>query len=547
MSRLRTSIAWIFVSTVLAPTLVFGQSKLDSRIDTILSKVGRVRVLVVTVPPKLGEPPSLAYSDPASFVEKILGKSGYNIRQIAGLSVVVVETDQVGIAALAANPQIESVVVDELHSTLLHTSINSLRIPEVHSEGVLGNNYSVVILDTGVNYDHDFIGENLRAEGCFSTAESTVYSVESLCNNGLDVDLTEGAGRNCNLPACDHGTHIAGIAVGAQLATTNGDGISGVAPGAGLISIQVFTKFDDPRVCGGLQFVPCLRSFTSDQLKALAHVLLLSTSHQIAVVNMSLGSGYHSAACDSTSPLREEIEKLRESGIPTVIASGNDGYYNAVSSPGCISAAITVGASYKDRVELDLKYSNTSSLVDFLAPGTDIVSATGNEYGKKSGTSMAATHVSGIFALLKSRFPSASVDELESVLRSTAQRTFDPRTGLALYFPDARAALDELASSTGLVFDAREEVGENVSLASFRGLAGAKRILVRRGPDATSPDDARTGITRALGLHVVVRKLDESTYSIEKSAGFNFEDLSRLTEELGAQTRLYRDELSVPK
>ena len=149
----------------------------------------------------------------------------------------------------------------------------------------------------------------------------------------------------------------------------------------------------------------------------MEHVSDLSASHAIAAVNMSLGSGYHNAPCDA-NPLRDEIEKLRESGILTVIASGNNGYYNAVSSPACVAEAITVGASFKDRVELDRAYSNTSALVDFLAPGRGIVSAVDDGYGGKTGTSMAAPHVSGLLAVLKSRAPSASAETVERLLRS---------------------------------------------------------------------------------------------------------------------------------
>lgn len=532
----------VLVWVTLGSPYLLGQSKLDSRAEAILSEIGRVRLLVVMTPPKPGERPSSAYSEPAGFISQILGDRGANIRQIAGLPVVVAETDQGGIGELLDNPQITHVMADEPAPPLLHNSLETLRVRELHSKGVMGDAYSVAVLDTGVNYNHPFFGNKLRAEGCFSTASSTVYSVASLCNNGLDVDLTNGAGRACDLPGCDHGTHVAGVAVGAQSALANGDVVSGVAPSAGLISIQVFTRFDDPRVCTSLE--PCVRSFTSDQLEALQYVSRLSTSHGIAAVNMSLGSNYHDVACDSTSPLSAEIAKLRESGILTVIASGNNGYYNAVNSPACISAAITVGASHKDRVELDHRYSNTSALVDFLAPGTEIVSSTDDGYEALTGTSMAAPHISGLLALLKSRVPSAPADALESHLRSTARRTVDPRTGLVLYFPCPQKALEELVLAEDSFIGTSTR--EDVNVAALKGLTGALRIIVSSDSDARNHREFATMIVRAVGPQVVVRLVADNTYSLENLAGFKLAELSRLAGELGPQGRLYRDELAAP-
>ena len=532
-------VAW----TVLTPA-AFGQSKLDAGVERTLSEIGNARVLVVMTAPKLGEASSAAFREPDGFVADLLGERGRNAQRIVDLPVVVVETDRRGIYDLVDNPHVAYVTADEPAPPLLETSLRTLHVDEVHATDVLGHGYSVAVLDTGVDYDHPFFDGKLRAEGCFSTVTSDVYSVTSLCGNGLDVDLTEGAGRNCGLPGCDHGTHVAGIAVGAR-ASVDGDVISGVAPGAGLISIQVFTQFDGVRECGADR-VPCIRSFPSDQLRALRHVRALSASHEIASVNMSFGRGYHDAACDSTNPLTDEIVTLRESGIPAVVASGNDGYYNAVNSPACISAAMTVGASYKGAAALDFTYSNTSAIVDFLAPGTGITSAIPRgRYGRNTGTSMAAAHVAGLFALLRSRVPSASADGIESAVRATARPTTDPRTGLVLHFPDAREALDALARSGEQAEPgAGEWSSEDADAAFLAGIAGARRIVVQGGARATTipAGELADRIASALGSDVTVRSLGESTFVAESRTEFGAESLSRLLVELGPDTRLYRDD-----
>ena len=77
--------------------------------------------------------------------------------------------------------------------------------------------------------------------------------------------------------------------------------------------------------------------------------------------------------------------------------------------------------------------SNHSDLIRLLAPGTGIRSAVpGNQYGLKTGTSMAAPHVAGAFALLRQAKPTATVDEMVEALRCSGKpinRMFVPGTG----------------------------------------------------------------------------------------------------------------------
>ena len=66
--------------------------------------------------------------------------------------------------------------------------------------------------------------------------------------------------------------------------------------------------------------------------------------------------------------------------------------------------------------------SNHSDLIRLLAPGTDIKSAVpGNKYALQTGTSMAAPHVAGAFAVLRQAKPTATVDELVEALRCSGK------------------------------------------------------------------------------------------------------------------------------
>ena len=83
--------------------------------------------------------------------------------------------------------------------------------------------------------------------------------------------------------------------------------------------------------------------------------------------------------------------------------------------------------------ELDVSYSNVAPFVTTAAPGTDITSAVFNsQYGKMSGTSMAAPHVAAAFALLRQQNPRMTVKELAQLLKSASVPVSDPRTGTTI-------------------------------------------------------------------------------------------------------------------
>jgi len=162
-------------------------------------------------------------------------------------------------------------------------------------------------------------------------------------------------------------------------------------------------------------------SWQSDQIAALNYVNSVRSTQSIASVNMSLGGGQYFSACDSSAPQTSIINTLRANNVAVVIAAGNDGFDDSVGSPGCISAAITVGSSTKSDVRSS--FSNWGSLIDVVAPGSSIYASYTNNgnigYSSLNGTSMATPHVAGAWAALRSAVPSATVSQIETALENT--------------------------------------------------------------------------------------------------------------------------------
>src|SRR6266850_4811581 len=126
--------------------------------------------------------------------------------------------------------------------------IQSIPLINADDEWVLGNDGTdqiVAILDTGVQNDHEFFaGGKVIAEACFSSNDGTFGST-TVCPNGLETDFNPGAALPCplDIEGCEHGTHVAGIAAGSG-GSVLGVPIFGVAKGAHIIAIQVFSRFD---------------------------------------------------------------------------------------------------------------------------------------------------------------------------------------------------------------------------------------------------------------------------------------------------------------
>ena len=232
-----------------------------------------------------------------------------------------------------------------------------------------------------------------------------------------------------------HGTHVTGTV--AQC-TNNGVGAAGVAPDASIMPIKV------------------LSAGTGTSLE-VANGIHWAVDHGADVINLSLGRSCSAPwpTC-SDAAVDSAIKYANDAGILVVVATGNEGS-PWVSSPANHPVSFAVGAT--TTVDSIATYSNYGDAIDLVAPGgnygdldgdfrpdgifQESFNTTGWGIVERRGTSSAAPHVAGVAALVLSIDPNLAVDQLESILPSTAVDLgpggWDPTYGAGRV--DARAAV----------------------------------------------------------------------------------------------------------
>jgi subtilisin family serine protease len=384
---------------------------------------GAARVIVQLAAPflpegRLSTPQALAQRQAIGHAQDaVLGKlAGQRIKVHARyqhIPFLALEVDAKGLDLLSRTPEVAAVQPDAVDKPSLINSEVSIGVGVAWSQGLTGAGQAVAILDTGVDKAHPFFNGGGHAkvvsEACYSSnvsGEST-----SLCPGGAEQSTAPGSGVNCSGGfGCEHGTHVAGIA-----AANDGGSNAGVARDADIISIQVYSDFGFGDI--GAWF--------SDEIKGLERVFELADQYHVAAANMSLGGSTDygtQADCDAANVARKAaIDNLRSLDVPTVVSAGNNYDPYGLSAPACISSAVSVGAT--DDAGVLAGFSNLASFLSLLAPGVDVESSVpGGGTEVFSGTSMAAPHVAGSWAILRQQSPTATVSDLLTVLRNSGDR-----------------------------------------------------------------------------------------------------------------------------
>jgi len=201
----------------------------------------------------------------------------------------------------------------------------------------------------------------------------------------------------------EHGTHVAGLAAGR---TNNGVGISSISWNVKILPTSGANSESDDIIDRPLSGVVYLAENGAD------------------IINMSWGG-------DTPSQLRQEVmEYARGLGSLLVAAAGNESTTD-LHYPSALPGIVSVGSvGSTDRLA---GYSNRGISVDVLAPGGVGINGLRStlppaNYGARSGTSMASPVVAGVFALLKSLYPSWSNEDLVQQVLGTADSVDDVNT-----------------------------------------------------------------------------------------------------------------------
>ncbi len=239
------------------------------------------------------------------------------------------------------------------------------------------DNVVVAVLDTGVDYNHEDLTENMwrRPEKMEPYHDNELGTIDD--ENGFNaIDGTDPMDDN------GHGTHCAGI-IGAE--GENNLGIAGVN-----WKVQIMPlKFMNAGGSGS----------TKDAIEAINYVIDRKRAGvNVRIISASWGSTQKSRA------LGDVIRKAYENDILFVAAAGNSSVDNDRNPhyPSSYDVPNVVSVAALDRHDALASFSNYGAKsVAIAAPGVDILSTwLGNEYEEKSGTSMATPVVSGVAALI---------------------------------------------------------------------------------------------------------------------------------------------------
>jgi serine protease len=271
-----------------------------------------------------------------------------------------------------------------------------------------GRGVTVAIIDTGVSKVPDL-------------AKTEFVAGYDFVNDKTTADDDNG-----------HGTHVAGTV--AQ-STNNNYGVAGIAYEAKIMPLKVLSG-------GG-----------GGTISDIAEAIRFAADNQADIINMSLGGGGESQV------MKDAIDYAYNKGVVIIAAAGNENN-NSASYPARYAHVIGVGAT--DAQGERAEFSNYGAGVDISAPGGGNGSKIWQEtidpdtntpiISGLQGTSMAAPHVAGVAALIKSTGITAP-DEIFAVLQQSVRKIEqDPQNYYGSGHLDAAAAV-KLAQTGKITFN----------------------------------------------------------------------------------------------
>ena len=339
-----------------------------------------------------------------------------------------------------------------------------------------GSGVTVAVIDTGVDGTHPDLVDNVL-EGYDASGEGSPNGWQ-----GLGVEPMHGT-EVASLIA-GHGHNVSGIP---KIAGQPGKpaGVIGVAPDAKILPIS-------------LNMVSNAEKSIDEQIPAAVRY---AVDHGAQVINLSIGSN------KTTWPKSwdDAFAYAEEKGVVVVASAGNRGSgITQVGAPATIPGVLTVGGV--DRQREASKGSSTQGIsIGVTAPSNDMIAAApGNKYMIWSGSSASAPLVSGLAALIKSKYPNLSAAQIIQRITESADDTGaagrDPVYGFGIINP-----LMALDPSTP------QDATEN-PLGSLKAWIAVHR---RQEVPAPTPADASATPVHEEGETIVKAKIPEPSRPVE--------------------------------
>ncbi|MBC7644162.1 MAG: S8 family serine peptidase, partial [Thermoleophilia bacterium] len=276
--------------------------------------------------------------------------------------------------------------------------------PDVWAQGFTGKGVTVGIVDTGIDYQHANLHDKYRGLNADGSYDNNYNWFDAVNKKTVPYDDNE------------HGTHVTGTVLG-----STADGYhTGMAPDAKYIGSKILNAQGSGTLEGvmkGLQWM--LAPTDSAGLNA-------DPTKAPDIISNSWGT--NNGKLDT---FRALMKSFVAAGIEPVFAAGNAGpKAGSVGAPGSYPEVISIAATDKDDKVASFSSRGPSPMKgddgsdkkpDVAAPGKDIISSVpGGGYASFSGTSMATPGVSGVIALLLSKYKDLSHAEIVKVLTTSA-------------------------------------------------------------------------------------------------------------------------------
>lgn len=324
-----------------------------------------------------------------------------------------------------------------------------------------GSGVNVAVIDTGYAAHSDVAANVISGYDFISTA------ADARDGNGRDSDAKDEGDWNATDGECGtgskasnsswHGTHVAGTIAAT---TGNSKGVAGIAYNAKIQPVRVLGK------CGGSS-ADIADAITWASGGTVPGVPANPTPAK--VINMSLGGA--SSTCPSV--YQNAINGAVSRGTTVVVAAGNSNANASGFTPANCANIINVASTSREGNRSF--YSNYGSIVDVAAPGGETRRATDTpgtvttpengilstlnsgattqsteNYKPYQGTSMAAPHIAGLAALLKSAKSTLTPAEIEAAIKSNARPLPGTCTGgCGAGIADATKTVNAVTGTTG--------------------------------------------------------------------------------------------------